>query len=169
MISQTKWSERKFDFDFSPGIFPCLIERLRGTPARLEEMILPLPKDILTTRHQNDWSIQEHAGHFLDTEELWQKRLDDFLTGKTTLTEADLAHRKTLGANHNSNTLTIILDGFRRERFKLIERLEPLDAVDAEKLSIHPRLSKPIRLIDSIYFTCEHDDHYLALLRQLVK
>jgi hypothetical protein len=168
MISQTKWPERKFEFNFPAGIFPCLIERLRGVPARLEEMTLELPQDVLTSRFDAGWSIQEHVGHFLDAEELWQKRLDDYLTGKPVLTEADLAHRKTLEANHNANTIELLLAQFRLERSRLADRLSQLSEPDVARVSIHPRLNKPIRLIDSAYFTCEHDDHYLAILRDLV-
>ena len=169
MISQTKWSDRKFTFDFPVGILPCLIERLRGVPARLEEMTIELPQDVLISRTDGGWSIQEHVGHFLDTEELWQKRLDDYLTGKQILTEADLKHRRTLEANHNANTLELLLAQFRIERCRLCDRLAQLAETDAARLSIHPRLNKPIRLIDSVYFTCEHDDHYMAILRSLVQ
>jgi hypothetical protein len=38
-MKQTKWFERKFDFSSSQNIFPALLERLAGTPARLEEKI----------------------------------------------------------------------------------------------------------------------------------
>jgi hypothetical protein len=168
MVPQTKWPERQFSFDFPAGIFPCLLERLRGTPARLEEMTLELPQDMLTAHTEGDWSIQEHAGHFLDTEELWQKRLDDFLSGKPSLTDADLTHRKTREANHNANTIELILAQFRLERFKLADRLAQLNESDIARTSLHPRLNKPVRLIDSVYFTCEHDDHYMAILRGLL-
>ena len=36
MIRRTKWVERVFDFSLPVGVFPCVAERLRGTPARLE-------------------------------------------------------------------------------------------------------------------------------------
>ncbi|MFI5253441.1 MAG: DinB family protein [Bacteroidota bacterium] len=149
-------------------MFPSIIERLRGMPPRLEEATLSLPQEILTLRAENGWSIQEHAGHFLDTEELWQKRLEDFLTKREILTDADLTHRKTKEANHNANTLGRILNQFRAERFKLVERLEQITEEEAALISRHPRLNKPIRLIDSCYFTADHDDYYMVLLRRLI-
>ncbi len=33
---QTKWIERHFNFDFPVGMMPVIIERLRGTPSRIE-------------------------------------------------------------------------------------------------------------------------------------
>jgi hypothetical protein len=50
MISPTPWIERSFNFDFSAGLYPFLLERLRGTPARIEEwfmelMIVSYPKN----------------------------------------------------------------------------------------------------------------------------
>jgi len=42
--------------------------------ARLEDVINSLPAKILTERLNGKWSIQEHAGHFADLEELHQGR-----------------------------------------------------------------------------------------------
>lgn len=36
-MQQTKWFERKFDFSSQQNIFPSIIERLTGTPGRLDE------------------------------------------------------------------------------------------------------------------------------------
>jgi len=63
MVPQTKWVERKFEFGFPVGVFPCIIERLRGTPARLEEITADLPREQLIDKVAGKWSIQEHAGH----------------------------------------------------------------------------------------------------------
>jgi hypothetical protein len=47
------------------------------------------------------WSAQEHAGHLLDLEALWMARVDDYLSGASQLTVADLSNRKTFEAQHN--------------------------------------------------------------------
>ena len=39
MPNRVPWTERKFNFDFPADIFPELIERVRGTPARVEEIV----------------------------------------------------------------------------------------------------------------------------------
>src|SRR5262249_49711900 len=89
------WFERKFQFAFSADLFPNLCVRLRGTPVRLEEMLIGRPHDILVARRGEKWTIQEQAGHLLDLEELWSARVDDFVKGRQHLSAADLKNRKT--------------------------------------------------------------------------
>ncbi len=36
MTQVAKWFDRKFEFNFPVELYPSLIMRLRGTPARLE-------------------------------------------------------------------------------------------------------------------------------------
>jgi hypothetical protein len=44
------WFERKFDFAFPVEQYPNLCIRLRGTPARLEEMLRGVPRNILVRK-----------------------------------------------------------------------------------------------------------------------
>src|ERR1041385_5896641 len=73
-----EWFKRKFSFDLPIEMFPNVVERVRGTPARLEELTRGLSREELTHRDGDKWSIQEQAGHLLDLEELGMNRLDDF-------------------------------------------------------------------------------------------
>lgn len=34
-----KWFDRKFTFDLPASMYPNVVERLRGTPARLEDIV----------------------------------------------------------------------------------------------------------------------------------
>jgi hypothetical protein len=95
------WFERKFTFDFPAELYPNLCTRLRGTPARLEELARGLTRERLVLQPEGKWSIQENAGHLLDLEPLWFARVDDFLAGKPELASADLANSKTHEAQHN--------------------------------------------------------------------
>ncbi len=52
-MQQTKWFDRKFDFNEKDNIFPFIIERLRGTPARLNEKVVGLAEDILIRKINN--------------------------------------------------------------------------------------------------------------------
>ena len=65
------WFERKFDFTFPVGQYPNVCVRLRGIPARLEEMLRGVSRDVLVAKPGGKWSAQEHAGHLLDLESLW--------------------------------------------------------------------------------------------------
>ena len=42
-MSQVKWFERNFDFAFTQNIFPSIIERISGTPLRLEAKLRSIP------------------------------------------------------------------------------------------------------------------------------
>src|ERR1700724_3822571 len=95
------WFERKFDFSFPVELHPNLCVRLRGTPARLEEILRGRSHRILIGKQRDKWSAQEHAGHLLDLEPLWLARVNDYVTGSAQPTVAELTHRKTNEANHN--------------------------------------------------------------------
>lgn len=169
MINRTEWFTRKFAFDMPLSMFPNIVERLRGTPARIEELTRNLPREVLIRRDDDKWSIQEQAGHLLDAEELWIARLDDFEAGIETLRPADLQNRKTHEANHNANSIENILASFRAERTKFVERLEVYDEDFIARTAIHPRLMTPMRVIDSAFFVAEHDDHHLSRISELIR
>src|SRR5512143_644622 len=100
MIVQTNWMERKFDFPFPPGHFPCILERVRGTPARCREMLAAVPPALLAARPgPRSWSMQEHLGHLLDLDELHDGRIDDYLAGRPVLRAADTTNQKTWTGN----------------------------------------------------------------------
>lgn len=168
MVERKLWFSRQFTFDIDAWAYPNIIERLRGTPARLEERLRALDPPTLTARLDDRWSIQENAGHLLDLEPLWAQRLDDFERGAERLAVADLQNRRTTDANHNASRLGDILAGFRRERDAIVKRLEGYDDTLIVRTSLHPRLAQPMRLIDHVFFVAEHDDHHLATITALV-
>jgi len=163
------WFERQFRFDFPVELYPNLRVRLRGAPARLEELTRGLSREQLVAKPDGKWSIQENAGHLLDLEPLWMTRLDNFLAGADVLAPADLTNRATHEARHNDRPLEDILAGFRRARLAFVERLEALSPGDFARLSRHPRLNQPMRLVDGLYFLAEHDDHHLARIWELAR
>ena len=75
MSAVPAWFERTFDFTFPLEHYATLCVRLRGTPARLEEIVHGVPRDVLTRKPGEKWSAQEHAGHLLDLEPLWAARV----------------------------------------------------------------------------------------------
>lgn len=162
------WFERKFDFSFPQELYPNICTRLRGTPARLEETMRGRSRQSLVIKPEGKWSAQEHAGHLLDLEPLWLVRVEDFVSGGTELTVADLRNRKTDEADHNAHPLDVILSNLRQERTKLMHRVAALDAASFGQTLLHPRLKTPMRLVDHLYFVAEHDDHHLAHIWQLV-
>jgi uncharacterized damage-inducible protein DinB len=168
-MKNTQWFDRKFDFNSQQNIFPSIIERLRGTPARLEEKCGAIPAEYLELKPDNTWSIKENIGHLTDLEPLWQGRLEDFLNNETELRPTDLANKKTDEANHNSKSLEQLLHDFRNIRMQTITMIEQLDEGIIFRSALHPRLKTPMRTMDSFLFVAEHDDHHLARITELCK
>jgi uncharacterized damage-inducible protein DinB len=162
------WFDRTFEFTFPLELLPNLQARLRGTPARLEEVLRGQPGSSLVEKPEGKWSAQEHAGHLLDLESLWLARVGDYATASGQLTPADLKNRKTHEANHNARALEEILNDFRAARKKLLESVDRLDSSSFTRAIPHPRLKTPMRLVDHLYFAAEHDDHHLARIWELL-
>jgi hypothetical protein len=169
MMPRNTWFERKFTLDLPLTMYPNVLERVRGTPARLEDRLLKLPRDVLTRRDGDGWSIQEQAGHLLDLGALDLGRLDDYAAGLDTLRPADLQNRKTHEAAHNSGPVERLLAAFRAERDEFVRRLDGFDAEFVGRTAIHPRLQVPMRVMDFAYFIAEHDDHHLARISELLR
>jgi uncharacterized damage-inducible protein DinB len=168
MIVQTPWFQRTFDFDFPLGLFPVIFSRLEGSIFRLYSL-LSNADDELCSISTNGWSVKEHLGHLYDLEDLWWKRLQDFQQNKVVLTAADLNNSKTKEAAHNEKTLEQLLEQFTIERQKILEAVYGFDATLLAKTSLHPRLNQPMRLIDSLYFVAEHDDHHISAISNLMR
>ncbi|MDC0357991.1 DinB family protein [Oligoflexia bacterium] len=167
MALSMTWIDRKFSSDLPAWMYPNVIERLRGTPARIEDIIRDLPSEGLIGRDGDAWSIQEHIGHLLDLEPLWIGRVEELLAGKPELRPADLSNRKTYEADHNSAALVQIMNDFRHSRSGLVRTLDAIEDAMIERAARHPRLEQPMRLLDLASFTAEHDDHHLAHITRL--
>jgi hypothetical protein len=93
-MQKTEWFKRKFAIIEDNGILPSIIERLSGTPARIEEIAGELKPDTLTLKPEGKWSVKEEIGHLSDLEPLWLGRLDDLINGLVELRTADLTNQK---------------------------------------------------------------------------
>lgn len=169
MIDGMKWFDRQFSFDLPVWMYPNIVERVRGTPARVEDRVRALPREILTRRDGDKWSIQEHVGHLLDLEPLGMRRLDEFSAGRESLSSADLENRKTWETDHNARAIAEILAAFRSARSEFVQRLGSFDEAFIQRASLHPRLQKPMRVLDFAFFSAEHDDHHLAHISALMR
>jgi len=167
MGARIKWVDRKFSFDFPKDYFPEIMERLRGTPARIEDLIKDIAEDTLKHRSENSWSIQEHIGHLISVEALVSGRLDDYEAGKKELRAADMKNRKTEAADYNSRLLELILIELRKVRGNTMYRLAQYSPEMFARSAFHPRLEVPMRLVDCMAFFADHDDFHLARIFEL--
>ena len=164
-----QWLQRSFDFALPASRFPSLLERLRGTPARLDERVRDIPADRLTRVHSGRWSAQENIGHLLDLEPLWLQRADQYFMAEPELAPADLTNRITTDANHNARNIADLLSAFRTARMELVGLLVNAGDTIVTRTAVHPRLKRALRLIDHMEFIAEHDDHHLAVVSALTR
>ena len=163
------WTERTFAFNFPESKFPDLLERVRGTPARIEDRVRTLSPDVLVASDGNGWSIQQNIGHLIDLGYLPLSRIEQILRGEATLIAADMANRKTRDADHNARDIADLLAEFRKDRRLLVERFEAIDPDDWGKSALHPRIKQPMRIVDIAFFDAEHDDYHLARISELIR
>ncbi len=163
------WLEYRWSFDFPAGMFRAIVSRLRGTPARLEEAVRGAAPGRLTRRPGDAWSAQEHAGHLIAVENLWHVRLGEYARGEAVLTAADMENRATKGSGYNDVPIETIVEEFRLARAATVRLLDGLDLQAAGRVAHHPRLDRPMRLVDLTFFAAEHDDHHLAVVHELLR
>ncbi|RYE90555.1 MAG: DinB family protein [Cytophagaceae bacterium] len=168
-MQQVKWFDRKFNFESTQNIIPSIIERLWGTPARLEEKLKLIPAHLQTLSEENSWTIKENIGHLTNLEPLWQGRLEDILTGKEEFRATDLQNTRTTEANHNAKPVEELLADFRKVRIQTIPLLANLTEEQVFKSALHPRLKTPMWVMDLFLFVADHDDHHLARITELAK
>jgi uncharacterized damage-inducible protein DinB len=168
MIRRLPWFERVFPSGQPAHLLPGIVERLRGTPARVSERTAGVSRDVLTRRPGEAWSIQENVGHLLDLEPLWLSRVEDLAARRTHLTEADLTNRRTHEAGHNAEDLAGLVATFRTARAVLVGRLEAMTEADASSTAHHPRLKTTMNVVDLAVFVAEHDDYHLARITELL-
>lgn len=158
------WIERRFNFDFPLTLYPNIVSRYRGTPARLEEAVRGLSRELLTAKSNGSWSIQENAGHLMDEEALFATRMSEYLSGAEKLTPAPYKHGV---LTHNDRNIQELLSLFRTAREAQVKQLTNLSLNDFRRTAWHPRLKVAMRLIDHLLFVAEHDDHHLARIWEI--
>ncbi|MBL8764980.1 MAG: DinB family protein [Phycisphaerae bacterium] len=168
MAAKWPWIERTFTFDFPVGKWPDVLERYRGAPARVDEKLLACPLACARWREaRGGWTILENIGHLVELEALWEGRLDDYLAGAPVLRAADMRNRATRDAGYNDRDAAELAGAFRAARRRLVARLGTLAEHEWSRVARHPRLNVPMRLVDAVAFSCEHDDYHLARVTEL--
>lgn len=168
MLAQTPWIQRSFHFDFPVGLFPVIFSRLEGSIFRLHSILMNAD-DEFCSYHESSWSVKEHLGHLYDLEALWWQRLQDFIQQKPVLTAADMTNAKTREARHNEKSLEQLLQQFTIERQKILETVFDFKEEMLSRMSLHPRLNQPMRLVDSLFFVAEHDDHHITIISNMLR
>lgn len=164
MSAVIPWLDRTFNFDFPVGLYPNVLARVRGTSPRLGEAVEGLSREHLVLARGGKWSIQENTGHLLDVEDLFWRRLQEYVIGAESLTPAPY---ESIERKHNERHIGTILSEFRAARARQVKLLMGLRPDDFARTAWHPRLKTPMRLVDHLLFVAEHDDHHLARIWEL--
>jgi len=168
-MNRTPWFLRTFPKIEDNGLLPGIMERLEGTPARIKEKISKIAPSVLNLQSPEKWSIKKEIGHLIDLEPLWQQRIDQITSGESQMVVADLSNQKTHITPHDDRDIEELIAEFKQVRQKTMAKLNSLTDEDLDKSALHPRLMKPMRIIDLAFFVAEHDDHHLAQITFLAK
>ena len=168
MITRTKWFDRKFETIKDSSLLIDIIERLEGTGLRIEHKLNNSGNAYLQSTANNKWSIKKQIGHLGDLEPLWLDRVKQIKAGATDLIAADLNNKKTEEAEHDARKIKELITDFSLQRSKLITELRDCTIDQLSNQSKHPRLVKPMKLVDLAYFVAEHDDHHLATIQEML-
>jgi hypothetical protein len=161
-----KWFERTWSFDLPIAAFADIVERLGGTSGRMAELVAGATDDQLRWHESDAWSAKRHLGHLDDLHTLDDRRLREFLAGAEKLSPADPKNRLTWETDHDAVPVETLISRFRIHRDELVQQMRGLSESQISATAVHPRLGRPLRLIDWAYFVAEHDDHHLAAAKQ---
>jgi uncharacterized damage-inducible protein DinB len=167
-MKKTNWFDRVFPPQNDKGVFPCILERLDGTAARIKEKIASINPD-LSSSANGKWSIKKEIGHLIDLEPLWLARALQIIDDQKDLKKTDLANTKTHETDHDARDFDALVQDFKQHRRELMRVLNGVTEDDLDKAALHPRLGTPMTIIDLAYFVAEHDDHHLAQMTILMK
>ncbi len=165
----TPWLFRRWRFDSPTQLYPAVLERLRGTPARCEELARSVATETLTRSVDGGWTIQRHIAHIADLERLIHQRLDAYERGEHELPTADMGNARTVETDHEARAIDDVLAAVRAERGKTIDRLEAYPRDFFGRSAWHGRLGVQKRVVDTCQFFADHDDHHLALARTVLR
>lgn len=164
-----EWFERKFVFGAPAGMLPFYLERLEGTIARIEAKVKGIPEDVLSNKLDGKWSVKQNIGHLAEVDEIANKRIDEMIAGVSPMSPAVFEPR----GDYNAQSVSEVVNYFRKNRLKNLERYKKVADHELTKSSLHPRLKVQMNPVDLAYFDAEHDDHHLVrineILRQLSK
>ena len=166
--NEVKWFDRKFDFSFGMDKYAHLLYRLEQAPILFNQNLSTLSEEVQILKPNGKWSIKENIGHLAVLEPLWRTRIQEIKEGKIEMSPADLNNTLTNETGFNRNPLDELLMTFSVERNKTIEILKNLEQIDFSKKSIHPRLQQPMRIVDTMYFVAEHDQHHLDVMLNII-
>ncbi len=163
-MNQLPWFERQLTFGKPKEMLPYYLERLRGTPARIEEKLKGIPENILSHQHNSKWSIKQNIGHLAEVDEVATRRIDEMINGISPMSPAVFEPK----LDYNAMPTMEVIEYFRKNRIKNLEKYANLTGDELLKSSLHPRLQVNMTPVDLAWFDAEHDDHHLVKIHEII-
>jgi hypothetical protein len=163
-MKKVEWFQRSFSFGMPVGMLPFYLERLSGTAARMDEKVFNVSDEILSTKLDGKWSAKENIAHLAEVDEIALKRIDEMVNGISPMSPAVIQPSR----NYNAQPIHEIIQYFRENRAKNLDRYQNLSESDLSKSSLHPRLKVQMNPVDLAYFDAEHDDHHLVRVNEIL-
>lgn len=163
-MKKLAWFERKFTFGSLQGMLPFYLERLEGTIARIESKVAGLPDDLLSQRLEGKWSIKENIAHLAEVDEIALTRIDEMVAGISPMSPAVIQPSR----DYNKQAVGEVVEFFRHNRQRNLQKYSSLTGEDLAKSSLHPRLQVRMNPVDLAWFDAEHDDHHLSRISDII-
>jgi hypothetical protein len=158
------WFQRQFAFGFPEGMLPFYLERLEGTIPRIERKVAGVSEHILSNKLDGKWSVKENIAHLAEVDEIALKRIDEMIQGVTPMSPAVIQP----GQDYNAKSIAEVVNLFKNNRTKNLQRYKGLSANELRCHSLHPRLKVQMTPVDLAWFDAEHDDHHLVRITEII-
>jgi hypothetical protein len=133
------------------------------TPARWHQLAQSLPEELLKQRPApEEWSPLECLQHMIDTEHVFQFRLQAFLDGRPSLPGFNPDTQGGQPASPTTGGLAVEFERLRAQGLAALARLTP---ADLERKSVHQELG-PVTLGEMINEWAAHDFNHTVQAEQ---
>jgi hypothetical protein len=163
-MKKLDWFERQFTFGLPHGMLPFYLERLEGTISRIEKKVAGVSEEVLSNKLDGKWSVKENIAHLAEVDEIALKRIDEMTQGISPMSPAVIQP----GKDYNAQPIKEVVQFFRTNRWKNLQKYKGLSDADLTKSSLHPRLKVVMNPVDLAWFDAEHDDHHLVRINEIL-
>jgi hypothetical protein len=137
---------------------------MEGTAVRIEKKVAGVSENILSQKLNGKWSVKENIAHLAEVDEIALKRIDEMKQGITTMSPAVIQP----GKDYNKQSIQEVVEFFKTNRAKNLQKYQSLSDEDLKKSSLHPRLKVQMNAVDLALFDAEHDDHHLVRINEIL-
>lgn len=150
-------------FGLPKEMLPFYLERLEGTPVRVERKVEGLDDAMLSAKAGQAWSVKQHIGHLAEVDRIANVRIREMLSGAEVMAPAVFEPQ-----DYNPWPIGQVLAFFRSARLENLAAYRAIAENELGKSSKHPRLGVPMTPVDLAWFDAEHDDHHLVKINEII-